>query len=148
MGADQVGYLVKGPKTITNAAYATAISDFAKKVEQMRKLGKITCPDCGHVTDWDKDTDEDEVCANCDSDVIGAISCLTSNVKARAYAADLLNAWPLHARDCTSVPDPDDPDKILMFAGEMTWGDTPQGFGYQTLHKLMSSGIGQSVGIK
>jgi hypothetical protein len=32
---------------------------------------------------------------------------------------------------------PGDPTRCIYFAGEMTWGDTPEGLGYELLDTIM-----------
>lgn len=65
------------------------------------------------------------------------------------YIDGLVEAWPPEGcRDVSSAIDPDDSTQVLVFAGEMTWGDEPQGEGFQLLKRLAHSGIGEAVGIR
>ncbi len=51
----------------------------------------------------------------------------------RTLLLDVVEAWTGNYRDTALRPDPDDPTQQLWVAGEMTWGDTPQGGGYTAM---------------
>jgi hypothetical protein len=53
-----------------------------------------------------------------------------------------------HYRDMASRPDPDDRNRKVVLAGELSWGDEPEGAGYQLLKRAFGLGIAQSLGVK
>jgi hypothetical protein len=53
-----------------------------------------------------------------------------------------------YARDATSRLDPDDPTKIIMFAGSESYGDEPNGYGYNMLKKAFQVGLRDIFNIK
>lgn len=55
--------------------------------------------------------------------------------------------WPPVFRDSASVPNPADPSRVIVFAGEQSWGDTPEGAGFRCLAQANVLGIGESLGI-
>ncbi len=50
-------------------------------------------------------------------------------------------------RDTSYRIDPDKPDRKVVVAGELSWGDEPDGFGYQMLKKAFGLGIAQRLGV-
>jgi hypothetical protein len=54
---------------------------------------------------------------------------------------DLFALWEGGARDAMSRELPGDPDRCILACGELSWGDEPSGFGYQTLKKAERAGI-------
>lgn len=53
----------------------------------------------------------------------------------------LYAVWDGDARDVVSRPDPDDSTTQLIFAGEPSWGDEPEGYGYETLRDSRILGL-------
>ena len=51
------------------------------------------------------------------------------------------------ARDLACRPDPEHPGRKVVVAGELSWGDEPDGFGYQTLKRAFGLGIAQALGV-
>ena len=58
-----------------------------------------------------------------------------------------IKSWPPQFRDTAHITDPDDPDKVIVFAGERTWGDTPDGHGFKLLAWAGVLGIAPGLGI-
>jgi len=50
-------------------------------------------------------------------------------------------------RDMSSRIAPDKPRRKVVVAGELSWGDEPDGLGYQMLKKAFGLGIAQQLGI-
>jgi hypothetical protein len=61
-----------------------------------------------------------------------------------AKAVAFLDAPDL--RDCASRNISD--DEFVLFCGEMTWGDEPEGGGYQMLKSLFMLGIDEELGLR
>ena len=51
-------------------------------------------------------------------------------------------------RDLTCRDDPEKPGRKVVVAGELSWGDEPDGAGYQMLKKAFGLGIAQRLGVK
>ena len=51
-------------------------------------------------------------------------------------------------RDLATRDDPDSPGRKVVVAGELSWGDEPDGRGYQMLKKAFGLGIAQRLGVK
>jgi len=50
-------------------------------------------------------------------------------------------------RDMAFRIDPDKPGRKVVVAGELSWGDEPDGLGYQMLKKAFGLGIAQRLGV-
>ena len=51
-------------------------------------------------------------------------------------------------RDLSFREDPEKPDRKVVVAGELSWGDEPGGYGYQLLKKAFGLTIAQLLGVK
>jgi hypothetical protein len=51
-------------------------------------------------------------------------------------------------RDMATRQDPDHPDRKVVIAGDMSWGDEPDGAGYQMLKRAFGLSIAQFLGVK
>jgi hypothetical protein len=51
-------------------------------------------------------------------------------------------------RDLATRDDPDRPRRKVVVAGELSWGDEPDGAGYQLLKKAFGLGIAERLGVK
>ena len=51
-------------------------------------------------------------------------------------------------RDMAARQDPDNPARQIVVAGDMSWGDEPDGLGYQLLKKAFGLGIAQLLGVQ
>lgn len=56
-------------------------------------------------------------------------------------------SWRTPYRDMSIIIDPDDSSKQIMFAGEMTWGDTPSGLGFTLLDNAAKLCIAEFFGV-
>lgn len=54
---------------------------------------------------------------------------------------DLFELWNKGARDAMSREHPDSPGRIIVAAGDSSWGDEPEGFAYQTLKNAEFAGL-------
>jgi hypothetical protein len=127
MGADMVGYLVTGPVKITEAAIKKAISNLKKRD------WRGECPECG----------EDRAPG-------GGCSCFVppKSGEEEAFVRDWVAHWPPDYRDCAVRRDPRDPKKRwLVFAGDRSWGESPEGAGFEMLKRGAVSGIAEDLGV-
>lgn len=147
MGADLIGFLVKGPQKISDETWAEAEAKLVARLEPMWLGAKVDCPDCGEPIDC-SDPDELEYgCENCGSYSIKVLGQLADREAVTAFMARMRH-WPPGGRDVAQRNDPDVTDGILVFAGEMSWGDSPTGYGYGYLHDLVLSGVAADVGVR
>lgn len=161
MGADLIGYFAKGPERIPK--------DEAKEdvvVDGLVALHGWLKPFEEHfdLHSFDPSTlFSDEVMATCPvtleiSDDVSAMGELygmltpPEGVSVQGHikklVRDLLESWPPEFRDSAWMPDPDDPLQIMAFAGTQTWGDEPEGGGYDVLKQLGYTGVGAAFGIR
>ncbi|MDP8218652.1 MAG: hypothetical protein P9M03_08000 [Candidatus Theseobacter exili] len=136
MGADMIGYLVKGPRKLPRNAVSLAEKELKALRERLKKNPK-KCELCGSGLDENKDGSK--TCDNCDGWPI--ISASSTNKEIKDIAKELAENWPVKGRDVCYRQDPDDPKQIIVFAGDMSWGDPPEGTGYQYLKELTASGV-------
>lgn len=147
MGADQIGFLVKGPHKITKTTWKKAAKTLLARVEPMWLTHKLDCPECGFSIDTTDPNACECGCERCGSDGPRFLMELESRDDFDTFMKEM-EVWPPGARDVASRRDPDDPDSVLVFAGEMSWGDSPSGYGYEYLNKLMTTGLGKLVGVR
>ena len=60
----------------------------------------------------------------------------------------LMNEWFPYGRDCAYRQSPVGSDRLLVFCGDMSWGDTPDGHTYQYFEELDQRGLFTVFGIK
>lgn len=141
MGADQIGFLLKGPTTMAPTAdtlaailqHANAVRDALLHAQKYRALP----PECpAYLTELQPD------------DLATLIDDAPRLPPAQQVIDDLMHWWAHGARDSCFRHDPDDPSQTFAFAGEMTWGDEPQGFGYLTVRAASQLDILRHFGIR
>ncbi len=141
MGADMVGFILKGPVELDRRRLPTAIQRLCRELKKQRDSGVGVCYRCDIESPV-----EDHVCQEC-GEPLPATE-LTDDKAVADKVKDMFEAWPPDGRDCASRIDPDDPTQLLVFAGRETWGDEPDGCGYQYMKELLSLGIAETFGIR
>jgi len=144
-----IGYLAKGPYKITKAQKKAAARALLSLARTWLLDNKYECHNCGAVEDDVKGalTDHSD-CQNCGLHYpvyLQAITCLTH---AEKKVDEWCDNWPPTWRDCARRTDPDDKKQVLVFAGDMSWGDSPDGGGYKYLDEFLNSGIIDKLGIR
>lgn len=136
MGMDTIGYLVKGPRTLDRSKRTEAIS-YAEHVH-----GRLTAF-------WDR---EEALPAESeyDEDDIGLIGYALARPSSELgeLVDNLFDMWESGAHDMAYRVDPDDANALLIFAGEGSWGDEPEGWGYTTLRDARTLGLFPVFGIR
>jgi len=143
-----------GPTQLDPAKVTAAIDTLWAKIEQARTTGIQVCNNClGDNNVVDFDPEELELCRNCGYE-------LPALYKTKEELAEVVNdwvaEWPPDHRDAASrdLParfrpaDAKDVEHVVVFAGEMTWGDEPAGSGYEYLKLGTSLGICELLGIE
>ena len=148
MGADLVGYLVKGPCKIDVEKLFTPVN--LERVEKTREY-------VHSLNQWLRGAREQEAPIAPDPTLDNLRTWVTAYEEEldelEGDAADWLRetaeTWNnLDFRDVASRLDPDDPNQVIVFAGDMSWGNEPEGCGYQFLRQLEHSGFWSILGLK
>lgn len=152
MGADLIGYLLKGD--IVQDEQADHIQN------QMLAQAQLVFTQA-HQFDWNTidltnvevfaPDDLPELAEFCQEYIFTAAECqeFFQQHTPEACVSDFLEAWRHHAgRDICIRQDPDDPNQQLWFAGDMSWGDTPDGFGFQSIRIGLALGIHTVLNIR
>jgi hypothetical protein len=136
MGAEQVGYLVKGPDKIS----ARMIEAAVRRCLDRRRM-RLDQAGEGATSGQRADTALAETGEEFDPADIPE--------NPEPVIRDFVAWWRgLDGRDTCCRTDPDDPRQKLVFAGEMSWGDEPQGQGYQMLKRAFDWGFAEALGIR
>jgi len=122
MGADQIGFLFKGPAKLdcSRQNRARAIRRGKEVIAAIRAYR----PDHPHPYVLDH-LDPDDI-----ADLAAGPDQLPDPAK---LLRRLIRWWYEGARDTCMCRDPDDPSQVMGFTGEMTWGDEPSGLGYELI---------------
>ena len=124
-----------GPRRITKKARNAALSAFKKLLTE-----PWNCGNCSALIEPD-DQSEGQ-CYECGA----ALPDLKSAAEDPAEFIDALIAdWPPTFRDCANR---DYAGKVIVFAGDRSWGDRPDGAGYLYLERLLASGVSKELGIE
>ena len=136
MGAEQVGYLVKGPKRIGGRAIGRAVRECVRHRQGMLSLCDGAKDAEAGMAAMIEHAGERFDPADIPEDPSAAI---------REFA-DWWNSPG--SRDTSLRDDPDDPKQRLLYAGEMSWGDEPGGQGYGMLKRAFCWGFAEALGIR
>ena len=136
MGAEQIGYLVKGPLRISERRIPAAVQACRQRKAALLQAGG---PD---ADEWDRSQAALAVTDACfDPENIPE--------DPSPVIREFLDWWAtLNARDTCSRWDPDDPRQQLVYAGEMTWGDEPTGHGYEMIQRALAWGFADALGVR
>lgn len=136
MGADQVGYLVKGPMKMQARRIVSAV----RACQQQRKA---LLEDAGESATRDERMD---AALSATGEYFDPADIPENPVKdIRAF----VDWWhTLDSRDACSRTDPDNPRQKLVYAGEMSWGDEPNGAGFQMLKRAFAWGFSEALGVR
>ncbi len=153
MGMEMIGFIVKGPAALdpTPAERAAAADSIATLVEFIDPWFASRDDPATSDDDWEAlglkaqdlfpglfDDDED----------LGALREFKG--KSAAEIVDgFLDDWEtvLGSADVAARTDPDDDHQVLLFAGNMTCGDAPEGFGFQFFERYAPFGLLEHFGI-
>lgn len=121
MGADQIGHLFKGPADldISEDTIARAIAHAKEVAAAIEKEQKEPSAE-GELPD---------ILSHINPDFIEFLSIDDPE----DVVDNLLEWWVNGSRDACCRRDPDDRTQVFGFAGGMSWGDAPDGYGYKTM---------------
>ena len=143
MGADLLTRIVTGPTKLKANARLRA------KMLKQAKLIVSACNQAGKDPDfdWRNDPIIGHLAATMEVENLDAIACLDP----KATLAALFEIWngAGEARDVSSrVSTIGGQEFAIVVAGDMSWGDEPDGFGYLTLRDAEHLGFFGPLGIK
>ena len=144
MGADLIAYIAVGPLTLTKKQKADAVKKYVKCWEKELKTNQIECSECGEKFTPEPDDDNTIMCPGCNR----KITWHKDLAEAKKWATEMVNEWPPDFRDCGSRQLPGSKTKWIFVAGDMSWGDRPDGLGYRYLDDLFMSGLNVFMGIE
>jgi len=136
MGAEQVGYIVKGPRKISESRIRAAVCACRRLRRKLLKL-------CAGIDDSYTRTEvvAEKVGEYFDPEEIPE--------NPESVIRDFVAWWHhIEGRDTCSRSDPDDSRQVLVYAGEMSWGDEPQGYGFQKLKQAFGWGFAEALGVR
>lgn len=158
MGAETIGYLVVGPVNLDDKVEA-AVAHVVKESNVARALINLI----KHIPE--ENLDDDLVTNICGislvfmnlyeyygdiSDTIDELeSYIFSEEEAKKVVDDFVNFWQhgARARDTTYRLNPLDSNYLIVFSGEQTWGNEPDGYGYTKLKQMFTLGLDEVFGI-
>lgn len=157
MGADLIGYFAKGPEklVVTKKKRRTISDELIALRDWLRPLMLRLDGETGDVAIETIFTEE--VMQACpaqlgpvDEDDLRKIWgwLNVTGIQINALVDVLISNWPPTFRDSSWMKDPDDPEQIMAFCGEMSWGDPPDGGGFEYLEQLGMLGVGTHLGIR
>jgi hypothetical protein len=142
MGADLVGYMLKGPCRLDRDRFELARGVAANVIGQAA-IARAT-----ELAGEDFERDDFDALDN----MLIDLDCDLENIAEidpESALSDLIRVWEVHnVRDLATRTDPDDADQRIVFAGESTWGEEPEGFAYRTLRDADKLGMLDVFGIR
>lgn len=149
MGANLIGYMLKGPAKVSAAKRDAAIGTAAKRVKDvLAHEHEFEDMDPSEILDrypWLDALDNEYG----DMDAIFEYLKGIGIMDIRKATEEFIEAFvECEARDIARRPDPDDKTQTMVFAGDMSWGDEPEGFGYQSIKNAQRFGIDELLGYR
>jgi len=142
MGADLIGYLVVGPSTLDETKKDAVIALFDLWVEKTKGLDEGDDPDLANI-----EMPDGRILSL--DDLMDTTTVLGHWRDGADFAENLWTWWVRGSRDCASREMPGDKGRCILFAGEMSWGDIPDGWGYRVLDTILHvPGLDELLGVE
>ena len=136
MDADLIGYLCIGPQKISNRRFLKAVETARETLMELKSWR-----DGGEMPEYLEDY------GNGIDDVKQLKSYIDINADPYDIVNEIVKFWEnWNSRDCASRLL--NKKEQIIFAGEMTWGDEPDGVGYKCLKRMFILGIDKELGIR
>ena len=136
MGAEQIGYLCKGPMKIPTRKIKAAVRACLKQRHAL-------LADAGEGATRGERSDAALAATGEYFDPEDIPKNPASSIRA------FVEWWQhIEGRDTCSREDPDDPGQKLVYAGDMSYGDEPDGQGYQMLKQAIAWGYAEALGVR
>ena len=145
MGADLISYIVVAPAKIPEEGKKKAAKKLLEIAREARRLKTWECALCGDVLS--EASLKNGHCDDCGETVFDPRDIKTIS-DAKALINTWVNPWPPDYRDVSARGNPDNPKEVIICAGELSWGDEPQGRGFQTLKTILNSGVSNELGLR
>lgn len=131
MGADLLAYVLVGPRNLDKGLGDSAVSAAQERIdlcikwagEEKEGMPKEVNEQFNAWELWD-DWDVDDV----------------ASLDAEESVKEFMELWNGNYRDAASREDPNDPTRQITVAGEMSWGDEPEG-AYQICKNAVRLGV-------
>lgn len=124
MGAELIGYILVGPADISN-----------KREVAIAAVNKTNAALDKWAADPDSLSEEDHELLTFFYDS-GQDDSDAEELKldAEKFVDEFIEFWNSGSRDSNFRLNPKDVSQKIVFAGDATWGDTPQGYGYELIY--------------
>ena len=136
MGADQIGYLVKGPLKIPARRIKAAVS-------ACKRWRRELLDQAGEDAEEDRRKEATYALTAQEFDPLEIPEDPKEAIRRFVDWWNGMESW-----DTCSRTDPDQPSQKLVYAGEMSWGDEPDGEGYRMLRRAFAWGFVDCLGIR
>ena len=156
MGANLITYIVVGPPSLP---YSEEIEEKIKKhlawaMSALRNIkAKYDCADETGVMEPLSEQEEEILsyfdvesmpCCS-EQEAVEELLELLDEDEVIAFAKEFCDQWPLNFRDCNQRGYG---DKIIVVAGDTSWGDTPGGEAYTMLDRAYKVGLFAILGLE
>lgn len=147
MGADLIGYMLKGPKKFTAAKKKDALKKAiqigmtAEAMVESKEAGEEWSP----VLPWQKEAAK-AIESALEQGSMPDLESFTREGAQDAFDKFLL-AWEGGHRDVNVRVDPDDKTQVLFFTGGMSWGDSP-GETFEEVERAFMYLIPDNLGVR
>ena len=141
MGADQIGFLFKGPLRLSRC------KDTRTRATERARVVRTALVNLAAL-DEPPEKLSDALVHLSREEVEEAVAGAASLPEPKVAVANLIGWWAHGARDTCARIDPDNPKQVMGFAGDRSWGDEPDGFGYCTYQAALILDILTPFGIR
>lgn len=141
MGADLIGCLLKGPYELPEEKRAEAILCAKATMLILRQAAQDYAAEKPFAAEAAELLEEYQIDPDYELDGYD-VDDKSIEFMATTAVEDLYNVWNKNnARDMHCRTDPDDMNQLLFFCGDMSWGDSPQGYAYETIIEAGKLGL-------
>ena len=141
MEAELIGYLLKGPYELPEEKKSEAILCAKATMHILRQAAQDYAAKKPFAAEAKELLEEYQIDPDYELDGYD-VNDESIERMAEATVEDLYNVWNKNnARDMHCLTDPDDATQLLFFCGDMSWGNSPQGYAYETIRKSDRMGL-------
>ncbi len=141
MGANLIGCLLKGPYDLPEEKRAEAILCAKATMLLLRQAAQDYAAEKPLAAEAEELLEEYQIDPDYELDGYDVDDESLARM-AEVAVADLYNVWNNNnARDMHCRTDPDDATQLLFFCGELSHGDSPQGYAYETITDAAKLGL-------
>lgn len=155
MGVDLIGFIAKGPLDLLNKKQVAVKFLEERNVFLKESVTKLLDFAEDESADYAELFNGDELLLDFLDNCNGSFEDDAQSIEdeliikdPKKFVEEFIDFWFDGARDSMGRIDPDDPTKVIVFAGDATWGDEPNGYGYTLLKKIIQTGLDDVFGIR